>query len=267
MDKQTHESIESCRPASDDLRLAEMADLASRLQGDSEARLAYDRVQAWDAAISQSIEEVTVPSGLAQRILSRLNGAQPRSGELLAVAEACQSARSQSSAEIAPFAAPRSWSRRRWVAVVASSVAAGLLVAFGVHFLGQHDEIDFELLAAEWQVELRKHKWRQIADAPRDLIVPASVKATPVHWQWIGDFTSARVAAYELAQAGAGKAMLYVTRMARPDLPGAPPLKPQSDTGGKAVAWWQSGGLVYVLVVENGNDYRKFVQPSTTTLA
>jgi hypothetical protein len=267
MDKQTRENIEACRPASDDLRTAETAELARRLQGDPEARLAYDRVQAWDVAISQSIEEVAVPSGLSQRILSRLSAAQPDGLLTGAVADACESAALASDGWVSALVAPRFWSRRRWAATALSAAAAALLVSLCVHLVRQPNQIDLELLAADWQAELQKDKWRQIADAPRDLMVPASVKATPVHWQWIGDFTSARVAAYELAQAGAGKAMLYVTRMARPDLPAAPPLKPQSDTGGKAIAWWQSGGLVYVLVLDKGNDYQKFVQPSITTLA
>jgi hypothetical protein len=105
-----------------------------------------------------------------------------------------------------------------------------------------------------------------MAEAPRDFAVHGSVRVAPTRWQWIGDFTTTPVAAYELKQAKA-RALVFVTRMAPDGLPVGPPLKPQRDTGGRAVAWWQSGTFVYVLVVEDVNDYHKFVQPSTPPLA
>jgi hypothetical protein len=60
--------------------------------------------------------------------------------------------------------------------------------------------------------------------------------------------------------------MLYVARMSRNGLPSTPPLEPQSSSG-KAIAYWQSGSRLYVLVVDDPKDYRDFVHASTAPFA
>lgn len=274
MDKRIRESIEACRPGSDDLQSPELADAARLVEDDPDARLAFERVQAWDAAISKSLDEVSVPPGLAERILDRLRAAQDesagRSPELLAgvVASASQTDKAPRDAQVAPGSPVpnrRAWSRRHWAGGVSLALGACVLVIVVGNWLRLGNDLPLEVLADQWREELR-NDW-QIAGPPRDFAVPTAILVPPGRWQQIGRFATVPVVAYELVHAKAGKAMLYVAHMTRAGLPAAPPLAPQSTTGGQAVAYWQSGSNVYVLVVEDDRNYRAFVQPSTTPLA
>jgi hypothetical protein len=126
-----------------------------------------------------------------------------------------------------------------------------------------------EVLADAWQRELTA-RWQEMAQAPRDLALPAAIVAAPVGWQRIvGKFASERGTAVRLMNAKGEFALLFVMRMTAPDAPHAPPPVPQSTTEGKAVGYWQAGKLVYVLVVDPGTtaSYRTFVAGSSTPLA
>jgi hypothetical protein len=144
-------------------------------------------------------------------------------------------------------------------------LAAALVIAVG-YWLQPDSELEFDVLADQWAGQL-SGDWEPIAQAPRDFPVPGAILVPPARWQWIDRFTTVPVVAYELAHGKAGKAMLYVAKMTRSNLPGAAPQWPQSNTGGKAIAWWQSGSYVYVLVVEDERRYPAFVKPSTTPFA
>ena len=86
MDKRIREGIEACRPGVDDLldaelaSLIELADAARAVGEDPNARLLRERVQKWDVAISASMEQVPLPTDLAQRILERLQAADSPAG-------------------------------------------------------------------------------------------------------------------------------------------------------------------------------------------
>ncbi len=88
----------------------------------------------------------------------------------------------------------------------------------------------------------------------------------PTRWQRIGGLTPSPVVAYELSN-GKTTAILYATRLSRAGLGTSPPAKAQFDTGGQAIGYWHSGGIVYVLVVNDVNHYGSFVRPSHAPLA
>jgi hypothetical protein len=77
------EAMDACRPRSDDLRLPDLAPLAERLASDSASRRLFDRLQRLDRRISTTALDVSVPAGLAERILARV---QIASGNSTAVA-------------------------------------------------------------------------------------------------------------------------------------------------------------------------------------
>src|SRR6185295_1911482 len=108
-----------------------------------------------------------------------------------------------------------------------------------------------DVLADRWlqEIEQRGTAWQDVKQAPREFAVPPAVVATVTGWQTIGK--SARGIAYRLADARGVTAVLYVVRLSQPGAPLSPPVDPQSNTGGKAVGYWQQGNLVYVLVVPN----------------
>jgi hypothetical protein len=272
MDKRIRESIEACRPASEDLHSPEMADVARRLQDDPHARQVYDRVQEYDAAILKAIDDVSVPPGLSERILERLRAAgdesvKGRSHELLAgiVAAASKTHEANPQAQVSPAPRRLALSRRRLMGTALTALLACVLLVVVINLLQQPSDLDLPELADQWQAQLG-NDWQKTAAAPPDFAVPGAVLVKPTGWQWVDRYATVPVVAYELVHAKAGKAMLYVAQMTRDGLRGSPPLTPQS-TSGQAVAYWRSGSHVYVLVVEDERNYRAFVRPSTTPFA
>ena len=159
------------------------------------------------------------------------------------------------------------WSRRQSLAALFSALAAGLLIAA---FLGKwfqpRTDSSLEALAEGWQQELGP-TWQDVGRAPRAFAVPSAVIVAPAGWQAIGKKTAVRGIAFQLVNANGGIATLYVVRLTQSGLPTAPPAAPQSTTGNKAISYWQSGGLIYVLVVPNERSYRSFVSSSHAPLA
>ena len=265
MDRRTIEGLEACRPNSDDLRSPELSDVARCVQQDPETRIAYERVQAWDASISNALEQVPVPAGLAERILGRLEPvslpAQP-DAVILAISTAEQMVTER---KTSGWSRPiRFGSRRQWLAAGSLTAAALLVTAFLSTWLRTDVPRPLEGLADGWLQRLAD-SWQPAEQAPRGFALPSGVTATPMGWQQLGN---PRGVAYKLSDGKAGTATLFVVRLSVTGLPIAPPTVPQSTTGGKAVAYWQSGSLVYVLVIEgNERSYRNFVSVSTTPLA
>ncbi|REK13036.1 MAG: hypothetical protein DWQ37_10455 [Planctomycetota bacterium] len=273
MDNRIREGIEACRPASDDLSAQDLADVARAVTDDPEARQWFERIGRWDVAIGEAIEEVSVPEGLVDRIAARLQaepaGAEHESPELLegAVAAAAEpSASPDAHVEVRPPQHRPGWSRRHWAGATASAMVAAALVVMLGFWLNQDNDVPIEVLAGRWHDQLQNDAWEQ-HDFPKGFDIPAAVHARATRWQWIERIPTAPVVAYELVHETAGKAVLYVARMARPDLPSEPPSEPQHPTGGRTVAYWRSGGNVCVLVVPDQKRYPAFVQPPATTLA
>jgi hypothetical protein len=272
MDPRIREGIEACRPAGDDLAAQDLADVARALAGDAEARAVFERSQQWDTVIGEAIEQVSVPAGLAERLIERLQaagGSRSGAAPLLegAVAAARDAATTEPSADAPTLARPRwNWSRRDWAGASASLVAAAIVVVLVGYWLSGSSDTPPDVLAEEWEEQLNARQW-QTAAAPAGFAVPDSVVAVPARWQWIGRLTKAPVVAYELVHAGGEKARLFVAHMSRPGLSNQPPAKPQFSTGGRTVAHWQSGSNLYVLVAASEASYQQFVRPSSTPLA
>lgn len=277
MDRRIREAIEACRPASDDLHDADLTDAARAVQDDPQARLDYERVQHYDAAIVKSIDDVPIPAGLEERILARLRAAEGeplngRNDELLAgvvtAATGEQPAAGQPATEPHVVPAPRRFGmprRRSSVAALAAVLSCVMIVA-AYSLWPEPGEEDLVTLAERWQGGMND-KWESMDDAPHELPVPAgALHVAPARWQWISHYAKHPVVAYELNDPRAGKATLYVAKMKREGLRSSPPLKPQSNSR-KVVAYWQSGSCVYVLVVDNERDYQRFVRPSTAPVA
>ncbi len=266
MDRRVIEGIEACRPASDDLKRRDLADVAHAVEFDAEAQVQYQRVQAWDAAISGAMDQVDVPPGLAERILSRLPSTAATSASVAADAVSIGE-----SAESIRFPGARRWKNvrlpRRQLLVAAASVAAVLLVSLLARdWLSPRGEASLDERADRWLVELARDtgSWRAMDAALRDFPVSDAVIALPSGWRPIN---SARGVAYQLRN-NAGKATLFVLKIATTGLPAEPPLVPQSTTGGRSVGYWRSGQLVYVLVVDGDQrSYRGFVSTSGAPFA
>lgn len=271
IDRRTLEGIEACRPGSDDLQSDELADVARRVQDDPQARAVYARVQQWDAAVSSAMEQVPVPVGLAERILARLSASGSGSGPSGAVADALAQ-----TAGAAPDAGPRPGesaprdlgrSRRRWLTGAAAVAATVAVAVFLAQYVSTTSDTPLEAMADAWLAQL-KPKWRGMSQAPNEFAMPRAIRVEAVGWQNVGQFAGAHGAAYQLVHATAGTARLFVVRLSKGGAPATPPSVPQFTTGGRSIGYWQTGKLLYVLVV-NGNEhqYRAFVNPARMPLA
>jgi len=160
MDNKIREGIEVCRLAGDDLLSSDMTDVARHIENDTEGLLVYRRVQAWDAVIHQSLDQVIVPAGLADRILERLRSqaadAAQKSDGLLAssVASAVQFASPSDGAtasEILPASADhphqRGWTRRRWMSAGVATLLAAVMVVAAANWLRQPSNVELDVLA------------------------------------------------------------------------------------------------------------------------
>jgi hypothetical protein len=257
MERRIIEGIEACRPGSDDLRQSELSDVARAVDNDPQALARYERVQAWDALIAEEFDQVAVPQGLDARILARLQASNESAHEAApGIADVSIESHSRASR----------WRRRRWIAAAASVAAALLITAWMGDWLSPSGGESLEQLTEQLQSQLASSSepWHDVASPQRAFPLPAELNASLAQWHAIGNL---RGVAYRVRN-NIGTATLFVLRLSATELPSVPPVAPQLTTGGKSVAYWQKGSLVYVLVVEGDQRrYRTFVSTSSTPLA
>ena len=267
MEKRIIESIEACRPGSDDIAAPDMVDVARHIQQHPQVRLHYERVQEWDTAVSATMEEVGVPEGLAERILDRLRSQAAVSTSTTRSSGSPPPVEDSAALMLPSQVLASRWSRRQWLAGFTAIAATILVAAFlTVWFPGDRD-VPLEDIAEGWLEELGAN-WQDAEQAPREFRLPGAITASPTGWQWLAKHSSAQGVVYQLQDRAGATGHLFVVRLTRAGLPATPPSSPQSNTAGKAVGYWQTGDTVYVLVVPGDErDYRAFVSSSPVPLA
>ena len=215
-----------------------------------------DRVARHDAQVVTALHDVPVPGGLAARILADVQA------ELAARPQKSEASREAGTKHNQRF------SRRAAFIAGGAAVAAAVLIA--VQFLSprRREITPSELMEAaigrfnaERNVPLANPDMKS---APRAFAVSDEVVFHEARWRWIDDpMLGRRGVAHDLAiEQGAFRATLYVMEGSIEGLITAPPPTPTyPPTQGACAAAWQSGGLVYVLVVEGGaNEYQRFLR-------
>lgn len=267
VDRRILETLESCRPGSDDLEGIEFVDVAERVERDAALASLAATIERWDVAVSDAMVDVSVPTDLRARLLKRLAVVDTTA------ADAGQG--NAATAVAARFAFTRGALARpnftRRTAFVASLLAASLLVGLVLtRWWPLTSETPIETLADVWLQELGS-SWQNMQELPVGYDLPPTVTAPAVGWQRVGGFAAGRGVAYKLAHATAGTARLFVVRLGFDRLPLAPsypPAEPQSTTGGRSIGYWHDQGLAYVLVVDgNERSYRAFVRAARMRLA
>jgi hypothetical protein len=266
-DEQIIEAFEAYRPGHDDPSDPALTPLIERLAADSQLAQKHQRLQRLDAALGEAVRDVPVPEGLAQRLLDRLDAAAKASqppGE---------------SVKMLP--SRRMTTRRRWlVATTAGAVAASLAVgAFFALRPGGYTEAEVLDVAVQLfdappteasRVLGDEEASRVLGDEERlgvkgfplgsEIAVTSAARCRPVR-----DFLGRKAVAYELTDWAGARATLYVVQCDDKvaDLDAVAPQQPTRTTGNRAVAAWQTGGLLYVLVVEgDSRTYRGFLKPN-----
>jgi hypothetical protein len=268
-DERISEAIEAYRPGRDDPSDPAMAPLIEQLAADAELARTHQRLQQLDAALGDAIRDVPVPEGLCQRILDRLRAAAktpPTADEVAAedtpeVGEAV---------EVLPKR--RMTTRRRWlVSTTAAAVAASLAV--GAFFVlrppKSYAESDVLDVAVQFFDSPETEPSRVLVSKERPGIdgfpVGSEVCGMSVpRWRPVHGFLGQKGVAYDLTDRAGTRATLYVVQYggAVTGLGTTPPDPPTRTTGGRCAGAWQTGGLLYVLVVEGDrNTYRGFLTP------
>ncbi len=264
------EMIEACRPGSDDIGLPELSPLADRIEGDPDLNDRYQRTQGLDARLVRAIDDVAVPPGLRERILARIVAEQGAgSGEQGA------GSREQGDAADDDVALPaQATARRRWVRSVAAVAASLLLLAAGYTFWPHHSALSYDKLldqSSQWYEQLRTNPiWQPLSprEAIRDFPVAEEIRRQPRHWADVSALVGQAACAYDLSAADGHRATLFVISDDGQIAGSASPFKPGSSTGGLMIGCWQSGELVYVLVVEGDERaYRSLLDIAGPPLA
>ena len=259
MDRRTIEFIESCRPGSDDLRDPQFADIANEVEQDIATARLYDQTQRQDARIVGAIDQVPVPTGLAERILAHLGEHGGAVDEVLEITTI-------------PGAAPGhetrgARSRRHWINAVVAAAATVLVALTISHFLRPAARPSLELVASQWLADLNAMNadWQSMTSAPASAPFPDGIVGSATGWCRLNQGTAT---AYRVTHPLSGSAVLFVSRVPSENLPGSPPTNPQSATGGQAVGFWKVGSRVYMLVVPgNARNYRAFLHSGPAPLA
>lgn len=270
VDERVSQFFDACRAGSDDLRQPEMAPLAEHLVVHPEDARRLARVQQFDAAVRRSLNEVAVPTGLADRVSASLAAA--RSIDLAVEnphrpTASADGVRPLSQVEPASSAVRRA--SRLWLAVGAVAAAGlGLLLWYGQS--ESYTREDVLLAAAEFLPDDGQGILLS-EQAPQGYPLGNVVTPGPhIRWQAVKDFLGHKAVVYRLAnpQAGQKPASLIVVRLNMPPRPlkidaqlGSAPRHKAFSTGGATSDCWQAGGYLYVLVVEGDqNRFRHFLR-------
>lgn len=251
------EQIDACRPGSSDLSLPALAELAQAVEADRAMADELARSQRFDRAVSTAMHEVPLPAGLLERLEARL-------------AEADVAAAEASTADVALPPAPARFSRRGILAA-ALSVAALTLIAVSAIFWPQPgrqvSSAELTELAARWfDQKLPQNAWKPARSAPATFAVPRGV-SSPTEWQPFATPAGEQGVVYELTNGLRPRARLFVIATPHKYQVGTLPTRLRGTTGGTAVAAWQQGRLLFVVVVvENGQKLEDFVRPPNVAL-
>lgn len=249
--------IEACRTGSSDLEEPEMARLAEQIAADPALRARYERTQKLDAQVGRSIANVEVPDGLHVRLLANCSAGVP----------ACKNSLD------APSRRGRLHYNRRLIAIAA--IAASLLLLVGGYvFWPRHRSFTYDdllKLSTDWYTQLRREvAWQFLPphEMVRDYPVAGAIRPHPAHWADVSSLVGESACAYDLTTIDGRRAALLVIFNPDPIAGTTPPLKPGSSTGGLMVGCWQSGNLVYVLIVEGTErSYRGLLDGAAPPLA
>ncbi len=253
------EGIDACRVGHDDLRLPDLAEAARAVMENDTVASHFEQVQLCDARILGAITDVTVPEGLATRLLARLQSAQSNAVE----AQSTVALPEPSS----PHPVPSNRRRRMgWsMALAASLLLATSLIAYWSW--RPAGPVDVVTLAEVWQGRLSSH-WLPMTKAPKSP-PPFRLAIAPNGWQPVAPYLGYRAVAYHVSTPQGGRAILFVVSVS-PDkqLPKFPPRTPQFSSGGRAVAVWLTGKQMCMLVVDGDERaYRALIGAGQVPLA
>lgn len=236
-------AIDACRHDSDDRHLPEVASVLAHVSSPQVAD--YGRsIERVDRAVAGAMQEVPVPSGLADRILAGIRADSLAFPTL-------------SNIEPDPVVLGDAGTRRRsrrFVLSAALAMAASVLVALVLW--GTRERLDEGDLRAQAKAFYGNDDHSAPFSDKAWPVTPPVASQTVMGWREV-TFLSRGGAAFELSRGSPGrrrvKGTLYVVPLSAfwgPRLSGLPTSRQPSGTSGMTVAVWTDNKDVYVMIVE-----------------
>ena len=257
------EQIDACRADHHDLQRAELTDLsplAREAAGNAELQRAVEQSERFDRSVRAAFDDVTLPAGLADR--------------LLAGCEAALVSPAASAAPVAEEAIPTKQSARRFnrrLALALFSAAASLLIAViggwsYVNWAYRTRPVSNDMLALQamnWFDQCGPAaQWSNAAAPTKSFPLDRALVYRPVRWRFLNDERDTVV--YEMKHESQ-RALLFVFKPQQPHPQLLKvPYSRLSASGGIALGAWKRGEYVYVLAVSGGHGQRpldSFVRP------
>lgn len=253
------EQIDACRPGSSDLSLPALAELAQAADTDRAIADELARSQRFDRAVSTALHDVPLPAGLLERLEARL-------------AEAGDAEPVESTGEVALPPPPVRFTPRGILAA-ALSIAALAFIALSAMFWPQPgrqvSSAELAELSSAWfDQKLAQNVWNPVRSAPPTFPVPGGVSGAN-GWQPFATPAGEKGVVYDLTRGLRPRARLFVIATPHDYQVGTLPTRLRDATGNVAVAAWQQGRLLFVVVVvqENGQMLDHFVRPPNVAFA
>jgi hypothetical protein len=248
------EQIDSCRPGSDDLSLPELADLAVAIEQDRAVSDELERSQRFDRAVAAAMHDVSVPGGLLEGLLVALDEASAAPSRVLDTAPEEDAAAPKSLPTAAATVPTGRASRRRWLQTAGGLAAALALVALIAVTLWPRPlpEVSQEQLASRADVWMKQvaqeNGWQTVSSMPADfpgvlLANPQASKSFRTPEGWSGT-------AYRCLAGGAPLTLfVFPSPPARVQVAASPYSRLPASMG-RSMAAWQSGKLLFVVVID-----------------
>ncbi len=274
MKKQLHlsehiwEAMEACRWGAADTDDPAMAHLTAEMAAKPELEIIFDHIERLDGKISTAFQDVSVPPGLAQRVLDHLFPARiavPASNVLKPEPDQPANINAAPMASSFPAQGKRKVLRRCYLA--SGGLLSAALLLFLALWLNSHNAQTYT------EQSVFDEAIRFFESDSLDGRIPLAEKSPPktfpfsravffskgVCWRHIRDFLGQAGLAYDLPNPDGRRATLYVVRQNVEALGNVPQYHPFT-TGGFSASAWQEDGLLYVLVVQGEpNTYQKYL--------
>lgn len=264
-DQEIKQAIDVCRPDTDDPCLPEISALDDLIQHDEGTRRLYEKTQQCDAAIAGAFRDISVPDGLSDRLLAAVgeHATPAREASICNVEDLSETAGEAEAT--ARSTRPSRLTRWHYVGIGLSTVAAAAaicLVLIRHHGRGIILPDALPAQVADWMQQVDRADWNKdlahldCQKRPFD----GRIRVSPRRWCRVKTGYDSRTVVYDLAKPGERYAFVFCLRSGvdQPTLPTVPTAIPT--TGGKVIAAWQRGGVVYVLAVKGSmRRYQRLV--------
>jgi hypothetical protein len=269
--------IDACRPGSDDLQLPELAELARVVADDPQVANDLAASHVSDIALCDGLQEVPIPSGLADRLLAQLDARFFASAQAETATNE-QSTDSEPGVAVADLpqlpASSRRQPRRNWL-IAAGATAAALITAASIGFWRQNepesiDEDQLVALSEEWyQQAASPSGWVATVDKATLTRFPIdeAVLAPPVRQRTMQLSGGESGVAYEVYNKASRRNGILLVIRTSDRYPVGSLFTSIRSTGGKAVGAWQPpGGYLYVLAVPgDSQQIKSFIRRADVT--